>query len=684
MSFDTTRADALETYGNQGIRTPALNRLADEGVLFEHAFAPIPITLPSHASMLTGKVPFAHGVRDNGLFILSKKQRTLAEILKEHGYQTGAAIGSFPMLGRFGLAQGFDLYEDHLSGGHEDLHGNRVFPKRRLFFDERKAGRVNEAILPWLEEHADEPFFLFVHYFDPHHPHEAPAPFDQLYAHDPYAGEIAYSDEMLGNLIAELEHHGVYDRTLFVFTADHGEGNGEHDESTHSMLLYNSTLHVPLIIRAPDGATGRRVDAPVALVDILPTVLELLGIEPPEDIQGMSLAPWMDPNREPDVSPVPRAIYAETLSPRFSRNWSELRAMLLDGYKYIHGARPELYNIERDPKELDDLVAKRPALVAEMTQELQGYMDDHAAAGVDSAVRVDQETLRRLMSLGYLHGGSAPADLGAEVLRDDGAPPQDGVWAISQFSEAKSLLFQDRPVDAKGLIDDLLESEPDNPEYLQLLVRAQSQLGRNDEALAVLERLREQGAIHPPPQDLLRQRARILSVMGRVKAAVASLQEAETIEQTAAGQLQLARVYARLAGEPGKELSHLDQALELDPGLVPARVDRAVHHAKAGNLEQAQRDFERALRDNPYLARSHYNYGAFLSQTGQPRKAIARFERAAALRPDYRLAHLAQVELWWTLGEEGRARQSLAMLRRFAPQAPETQRAEAILAGDMQ
>ena len=676
VSFDTTRADALEPYGNPGIHTPAVNDLAAEGVLFELAYAPIPITLPSHASMLTGKVPFAHGVRDNGLFALGEEQTTLAEILRENGYRTGAAIGSFPLLSRFGLDQGFDFYEDHLSAEYEDLHGDRIFPKRRLFFDERKAGRVNEALLPWLEENADEPFFLFVHYFDPHHPHEAPPPFDQLYAHDPYSGEIAYSDESLGSLLSQLKRLGVYDRTLIVFTSDHGEGNGEHNESTHSLLLYNSTLHVPLIIRVP-GGTGKRVAQQVSLVDILPTVLDLLGIEIPDDIQGTSLAAWLDADQEP--SPIPRAIYAETLSPRFTRNWSELRALYQDGHKYIHGARSELYEVTQDPKELVDLISERPELAAEMKEELQGYLDDHAVSGLDSALHLDKDTLRRLMSLGYLHGGSVVEDLEAEVLREDGAPPQDGIWTISQYSEAKNLLFQERPVDARSLVEDLLESEPENPQYLELLVRVEAQLGRLDKALQVLARMQAQKAMHPPPHELLNQRSRILAAMGRMDQAVESLREAQAIEETALGQYQLARIHGLLQDRDTR-LRHLDRALDLDPNLVPARLDRAVQDAQLGNLDQAEAGFKSVIADNPYFPRAFYNYGAFLSRTGQPRKAIAQFERAIALRPDYAKAYYAIIELWANLGERSRAEKSLALLRQVAPDSRETRLAETLVA----
>ena len=188
VTFDTTRADHLASYGHAGIKTPAIDSLAAAGVLFEHAYTAVPITLPSHSSLMTGKVPFTHGVRDNGLFVLGEEQTTLAEILRAEGYRTGAAIGAYPLLGQFGISQGFEHFDDHLAGEYEDIFGDRIIPKDRLFFDERPAARVNEAIVPWLEQNHGEPFLLWVHYFDPHHPLEPPAPYNQLYAHDPYLG----------------------------------------------------------------------------------------------------------------------------------------------------------------------------------------------------------------------------------------------------------------------------------------------------------------------------------------------------------------------------------------------------------------------------------------------------------------------------------------------------------------
>ena len=275
VTFDTTRADYLGCYGRRTARTPTLDGLAARGVLFEQCRTAAPITMPSHSTMMTGLYPLAHGVRDNGLFRLPESRTTLAEILKARGYATAAATGSFVLDRRFGLSQGFDLYEDRIRRAYENFWGERASPKNTLFFDERPAEQVNAAILPWLRQNRDKPFFVWLHYWDPHQPHIPPAPYSEVFATDLYQGEISYADAALGQVLGELKAGGVADRTVVVMTADHGEGLDEHNENTHSLLCYDTTLHVPLIVAGPGVAAGKRVRERVGTVDILPTVLEL-------------------------------------------------------------------------------------------------------------------------------------------------------------------------------------------------------------------------------------------------------------------------------------------------------------------------------------------------------------------------------------------------------------------------
>ncbi|MBL4659316.1 MAG: sulfatase, partial [Alcanivoracaceae bacterium] len=450
ITFDTTRADHIAAYGNDKAHTPTLDQLAIDGVLYEKALTSIPITLPSHSSIMTGKVPFVHGVRDNGLFKLAEKQETLAEILKENGYKTAAAIGSFPLSSQFGINQGFDYFNEHITQKYEDLFGQRTIPKDRLFFDERKAAQVNDAIMPWIENNAQSPFFAWIHYFDPHHPHEPPAPYNQSFIHDLYLGEIAYADESLGNIIAQLKRLDVYDNTLIVFTSDHGEGLGEHNESTHSLLIYNGTLHVPLIIKYPQQQyANTKISNWVGLVDIFPSILNKLGIVVPDGTQGqiLPITDSIDTNHE---------IYAETLSPRFSRGWGEQRGLVKNGYKYIYGPQKELYNINNDPKEVHNLIKEKPLLANSMKSDLQNYIDEYQDSESHSSIDIDADTLNILRGLGYVQSSAGAVEYFEEKLDDTGEAPQLHVDTISTYSHAKNLLFAGNYIEANRYLDALL------------------------------------------------------------------------------------------------------------------------------------------------------------------------------------------------------------------------------------
>ncbi len=673
VTFDTTRADHIGSYGNDRIRTPTVDGLAAEGVLFEHAMSPVPITLPSHSSLMTGKVPFAHGVRDNGLFQLGEEQTTLAEILRQAGYRTAAAVGSFPLLGNTGINQGFEFFDDHLTAEYEDIYGTRVFPKEDLFFDERRAARVNEAVLPWLEEQHDKPFFLWVHYFDPHLPHEPPPPFDQLYAHEPYDGEIAYSDESLGTLLDHLRRLGVYDRTLVVFTSDHGEGRGEHDESTHSMLVYNATLHVPLIIKPPTDSAdwqggGLRVTPRVGTVDVLPTVLDVLGLGIPEDIQGRSLLPLLGDTASSSDGTSRQPIYAETLSPRITRNWGEQRALFIDDFKYIHGPRQELYDLAKDPREVNNLLAREPHLASAMKKELADYLVEHTVAGLDSSVTVDDETARRLQALGYLQISRDGIDPIEETLNEDGAAPQDHVRNVTEYSQAKGYLFQGRIPEAKEMLLVLLDRDPENPHYLELLASAEMRLGRFEQALEILEQLEVLSTGYPPTERVLETAGRVLLAQGSVVEALGKLQRAQTIEETASGQYRLAKIYESL-GRGDDELRLLRRAVELDSTFAPAHIDLGIRHAIVGKLDTAEASFLRAIEADPYFERSYFNYGAFLIQKEQPEIAIAYFRRAVELRSNYVEAHYALVETQLKLGRREEAMLGYEALNKVAPKS---------------
>lgn len=673
VTFDTTRADRLESYGNSRIKTPTLNRLAAEGYRFSNAMSVAPITAPSHSSILTGLYPMAHGFRDNGLFVLGDEQITLPEILKEHGYATAAAIGAFPLIGKFGFGQGFDLFDDHLSGQFEDHLGQRVLPKTRMFFDERRAAQVNEAVMPWLTEHAADPFFVWVHYFDPHQPFEPPPPYDQLYADDLYSGEIAYTDGRLGRLLEHIESLGVLDRTLVVMTADHGEGLGEHNEATHAVLAYNSTLHVPLIIRTPAtmGQPGKVIEERVGLVDLVPTILDLLDIELPEHLQGRSLTGLMQ-----DEQQIAPQYYAENISTRLTHGWGELRVLYDGSFKYIHGPRPELYDLQSDPDELNNLASAEAAETARLHDQLGVFLLDHTV-GVSTTNPIDEDVVRRLQALGYLQGG---ADAGGgepitEVLRDGGIPPHERVSDINNMSAAKHLLFQERYADALVYTTKLVTGSPDSPAYNELHASALAATGRLDEAWAVLERQME---LSTPSDSLVVSLAFRKFQSGQRDVAVALLDRYSTLAKSHQAYWLLSGFHEQL-GNAEQHSAALRSALEIQPDFVPARVDLAIHLAQSGANQEAEQQFKMAMEAAPYFPKAAYNYGTFLLSEDRLAEAIGYFRRTVELAPTYPKGHLALVAALIDSGELEAAGRAAQPLRELAPRSAERQQAEALL-----
>jgi len=677
VTFDTTRADRIGSYGNDRIRTPTLDGLAEEGIRFANAVSVAPITAPSHSTILTGLYPTGHGVRDNGLFVLSEQNRTLAEILKDRGYATAAAVGAFPVIARFGFDQGFDLFDDHLTGMYEDYLGERT-PKKEMFFDERRAAQVNEAVIPWLEAREDEPFFLWLHYFDPHQPFEPPPPYDQLYADDLYDGEIAYSDSRLGHMLDQLKRMGKLDRTLIVMTADHGEGLGEHNEITHAVLAYDSTLHVPLIIRPPGLGTERArvIDARVGTVDIVPTILDLLGMEIPAEMHGQSLAPlWAgDSDGSADASAYTPQYYAENLSPRLTHGWGELRVIYDGDHKYIHGPRPELYDLSADPDELVDLSAADPGQAQRLREALAVFIQEHAAEQAATTQALDPELVSRLQSLGYLHGSGEGGEQIREVLLDDGVAPQDRVSDLNRMSAAKHLLFKERPVDALNYTRKLVETDGNSPMYRELHASALAGAGQLDEAWEIVRELQATGTVSA---ELLMTLAAERFRRGDHTAAIEILEDFSAKTRSARALWLLSSFYQQTQ-KPGLALESLQRALRLNPDFAPARVDLAIHWARSGRPEQADREFRLALSQSPYYAKGNFNYGAFLFENGDLAEARASFRRALDLAPAYLKAHLALITVEHVSGNDEAARKALLWLQGIAPDST-----EAKIAGDL-
>lgn len=421
-TLDTTRPDRIGCYGNREIATPTLDGLASRGAIFSDALAVAPTTLPSHASIFTGLYPHHHGARANGIYPLAAGPVTLAEVLGDHGYDTGAAVSSFIVDARFGLAQGFSWYDDETANraaakSPEGGETRWLHEASRASRDpERRADATTDRAIAWLRRSRERPFFLWVHYYDPHAGYEPPVSHAGASPANPYDGEITFMDAEFGRLLATLEETGAADRTLIVALADHGESLGDHGELTHGFLLHEATLRIPLILRAGDLLGGVHVDPAVSQVDVMPTVLSLLNVPHAAEFDGVDLT------QEP---PSQRALLSETLQGWVEYGWAPLAAFRAGNDKYIHGPRPELYHLADDPLEERDL-ARLGQDVAPFIERLASAVGgDSTAALAPAGARLDPADAARLEALGY-------------VVRDAGAPPS--LSDLSGLPDAKAML----------------------------------------------------------------------------------------------------------------------------------------------------------------------------------------------------------------------------------------------------
>ncbi len=444
ISIDTLRADHTSPYGRK-IDTPALQRLADEGVLFERALSPVPLTQPAHTSLFTGNYPGRHGVRDNAGTALSADAVTLAECLRAAGYATGAVVAASPIARRTGLDQGFDSYDDQFGASAFDSAQPIV---------ERAGEEVRARALAWLAARdPGRPFALFVHFYDPHGPHEPPPDLRARYGRRSYEGEVVHADRCVGALIAELERGGILDDTLVVLLSDHGEALGEHGEETHGLFVYECVLRVPLILRLPGahGPRGKRVAATVSLIDVMPTLLELLELPPPP-MEGQSLAALV---RGEAIAE--RDLFAETHYPLFYR-WSPSYSVQRGMHKYIRAPRPELYDLAADPDEHDNLLPREPALALALEAAVTGRLAQWAAGTATAESAESLASLEAMAALGYAAGAAADPALAGEL-----PDMKDRVAQYADLSAAMTLMGEQRWKEAGKRLEAALAADPSNP-----------------------------------------------------------------------------------------------------------------------------------------------------------------------------------------------------------------------------
>lgn len=615
ITLDTTRADHLATYGYKDVKTPNIDALAQRGVLFEDAITPVPLTLPSHTSIFTGRYPHHHGVRNNGTFRVPDDTETMAKILKRHGMQTSAVIGAFVLDSKFGLDQGFDNYDDN-------LHGGKRGPM--FMFDERPGRMVTDSALAWLKDHQQQPFFLWVHYFDVHANYEPPPPFDVLYDKHPYDGEIAGVDQQIGRLLTALDDFQRRDDTLIVLTADHGESLGEHGEATHSLTVYDATLHVPLIISHPALPQKRRVKGQVRTIDILPTVLDLLGVDAPKSVDGQSLVALFRSTDRVDLES-----YIETLVPRFNNGWAELRGVRTTSFKYIRAPRSELYDLDADPRETQNLFESQAGAVDRLSHHLDDFVKTDIAltgGGKGAALQLTAADRERLAALGY-----NVDNLGA-TPQGDLPDPKDKIALWEEFQAAQNLMRQRKHKEAIVALRSLLEKDPGNVLGHSSLATALLAQGQEAEAKAEYERVI---ALDPRRSQGRMSLARLYRRQGKLPEAFEALKEALA---NGGDEPEVASEFADLFQEAGnieKSIEWYKEALRRDPNYVKALIGLSNTYHRAGRDTEALASLEQALQIDPRNADALYNEGVIKEAQGKPDDAADLYRRALEVQPDH-------------------------------------------------
>lgn len=626
ITLDTTRADSLSCYAptpstapkQHGAKTPQLDALAARGVLFRNATAHAPLTLPSHASILTGVYPTLHGLRDMEGFVLSPTRATLATVARAAGFATAAFVGSRVLAKEFGLGGGFAVYDDDIGGGfdEETVTGHSA---------ERRADGVTSRAIEWLEQNQRKRFFLWVHYFDPHLPYDPPEPYKSAYARDPYAGEIAYMDEQVGRLLEKLRVNQLESQTLVAAIGDHGESLGEHGELTHGVFLYDSTLRVPFLLAGPGLPSGKVIETQVRAIDVMPTALAFLNLPSPPGVQGANLLPLLA--RGEDVGS--GYSYSETLYPRTFLGWSELRAMRTEKRKLVLAPRRELYDLQADPGETANEMEKSPAEADALAGRLWQVAGEQNRTESLTTNPVGAQTRRELESLGYTGGGTT----GRIQLGTPAPDPKDRVAVLKILGSVEDLLSRKQWAQAAKLMEQGLRLDPVNPRSHLYLATAYEQQGQYARAVAVL-----QAAI----------RAKI----------------------------ETDRVYARLGidylhlGEAVKAIGAMDRARQLNPKDLHNLRNLGMAHLQMGQVEDAERAFRAITVQNDRYSAAHNGLGLVAVQRRDAETARREFEKAVEVNPNEVKSLLDLGILYQQLGSR---EESIRYLESFLRKAPQGQ-----------
>ncbi len=605
ITVDTLRADKVGCYGNPRVKTPTMDAFATRGIRYERCISQTPLTLPSHTTIMSGTLPVFHGVRDNGGFVVPSELFTLAKAFKQKGYDTAAFVAAYVLDSRWGLNQGFDTYFDKF-----DLSR---FERIALGEIQRPANEVIDEALGWLEQKKNGKFFAWIHLYDPHTPYAPPEPFRSEYPQNPYYGEIAFADSQLGRLWDYLDRNGLRDRLFLVFASDHGESLGEHQENTHGFFIYQASLHVPLIIVTPfrelQGVTSAQT---VLLADIMPTVLEMTGIPVPAQVQGTSLVPsFFRPGAAGD-----RLAYSESFYPRYHFGWSDLRSVQDRRYKLILAPVPELYDLERDPGETENLVYRENRVFKDLSARARAFMDEAGRNALEGDIRkIDEETREKLSALGYIGSFTDSAKLEGKVLAD----PKDKILVFNQLAKARESGLGGAPEEGIQTIQSIIAQDPGISDAYFALGNIYYKTRRFQEALEAFQK-----SLDLKPDDSFA----VINIANSLQGLGQSEQAERFVLDYLAKGLEDPQLYFLLGnirvrrGDPDGAVAYFEKCLAANPQSASAHNAIAAIRLNNDRLDEAEAHLKAASALNPRLTSLRYNMAQLFEKRNRYPEAV--------------------------------------------------------------